>query len=56
MCRTLLGDKGKPLSRDKVTRMDDHGPNIQQGRISRIRTDIYAYKLDKSAYCTRSKW
>ena len=30
-CRTLLGDKGKPLSGDKGTRMDKHGPKILQG-------------------------
>ena len=31
MCRTLLGDKGKPLSGDKGRRTDKHGPKIRQG-------------------------
>ena len=40
MCRTLLVDKGKPLSGDKGTRTDKH---------------VCAYKQDRSAYCTRSE-
>ena len=42
-CRTLLGDKGKPLSGDKGTHTDEHGPKIQKGRMARIQTTIYAY-------------
>ena len=51
----MLGDKGKPLSGDKGTRTDKHGPKIRQGRMARIRTNIYTYERDISAYCTRSK-
>ena len=54
-CRTLLGDKGKPLSGDKDTRTDKHSPKIRQGRMARIRTNVYAYEKDRSAYCTHSK-
>ena len=54
-CRTLLGEKGKPLSGDKGTRTEKHGPNIQQGRMARVQTNVYAYKRDISTYCTRSK-
>ena len=35
-CRTLLVDKGKPLSGDKGTRTDKHGPKIRQGRMARV--------------------
>ena len=34
--RTLLVDKGKPLSGDKSTRTDEHSPKIQQGRMARV--------------------
>ena len=33
-CRLLLEDKCKPLSGDKGTRTDEHGPKIQQGRMA----------------------
>ena len=42
-CRTLLGDKGKPLSGDKGTRTDEHGPKTWQGRMARVRTNVYVY-------------
>ena len=35
-CRTLLVDKGKPLSGDKGTRTDENGPKIQQGRMAHV--------------------
>ena len=35
-CRTLLGDKGKPLSGDKGTRTDDHGPKTRQGKMAPV--------------------
>ena len=54
-CITMLGDNGKPLSGDKGTRTENHGPKIQQGIMARVRMNIYAYELDRSAYCTRSK-
>ena len=41
--RTLLGDKGKPLSGDKGTRTDKHGPKTRQGRMAHIQTIVYAY-------------
>ena len=34
--RTLLVDKGKPLSGDKGMRTDKHGPRIRQGRMARV--------------------
>ena len=43
MCRTLLGDKGKPLSGDKVTRTDEHGLKTLQGRMACVRTNVYVY-------------
>ena len=54
-CRTLLGDKGKPLSGDKGTRTDEHSLNIRQGRMARVQTNVYMYEQDRSAHCTRSK-
>ena len=50
MCRTLLVDKGKPLSGDKGTRTDEHGPKIQQGRMARVLTNIYAYGFGRSEF------
>ena len=54
-CRTLLGDKGEPLSGDEVTRMDEHGPKIRQGRMEYVQTNVYAYERYRSTDCTRSK-
>ena len=54
-CRTLLEDGGKPLSGDKGTFTDKHGPKIQQGGMARVRMNVYAYERDRSAYCTLSK-
>ena len=34
--RTMLVDKGKPLSGDKGTRKDNHCPKIRQGRMERV--------------------
>ena len=48
MCRMMLGDNGKPLSGDKGTRTKEHGPKARQGRMSRIRTNVYAYELNWS--------
>ena len=45
-CRTMFGDKCKPLSVDKVTRTDKHGPKKRQTRISHIQTNVYAYGLN----------
>ena len=42
-CRTMLGDKGKPLSGDKGMRTDGHGPKTWQGRMSRVQTSLYGY-------------
>ena len=42
-CRTLLGNKCKPLSGDKRMRTDKHGPNTWQGRLARIQTNVYTY-------------
>ena len=36
MYRTLLVDNGKPLSGDKGTHTNEHGPNIRQGRMERV--------------------
>ena len=36
ICRTLLGDKGKPLSGDKSTRTDEHGPKTP--RLTDVKT------------------
>ena len=55
MCRTLLADKGIPLSGDKCTHTDEYSPKIQEGRMAHVRTDVYAYEQDRSAYCTRIK-
>ena len=54
-CRTLLGDKGKPLSGDKGTRKEEHSPKIRHGRMAYVQKKVYAYERDRSAYCTRSK-
>ena len=55
MCRTLLGDKGKPLSWDKGMRTDEHSSKIWQWRMARVQTNVYTYEQDRSVYCTRSK-
>ena len=34
--RTMLVDKGKPLSGDKDTHKYNHCPKIRQGRIARV--------------------
>ena len=49
-CRTMLVDKGKPLSGDKGTCTDEHGPNIRQGRMARVLTKVYAYEFGISAF------
>ena len=48
--RTRLIDKGKPLSGDKGTRMDEHGPKIQQGRMARVWTKVFAYRFGRSEF------
>ena len=48
MCRMMFGDKVKPLSGNKGTRTNEHGPKTRQGRMSRIRTNVYAYGLNWS--------
>ena len=57
-CRTLLGDKGEPLSGDKGTRTDKHDTKIQQGRMARVWTDVYAYTFGRSALvrAVSDKW
>ena len=45
-CRTLLGDKGTPLSREKGVRTDEHGPKKRKVRMARIQTNVYAYGLN----------
>ena len=57
-CITMLVDKGKTLSGDKSTRTDEHGPNIRQGRMARVWTNIYAYKFGRCAFwrAVSGKW
>ena len=52
-CRTLLVDKGKPLSGDKGTRTEEHGPKTQQGRIACVRMNVYTYGLN--CICVRTE-
>ena len=55
MCRTMLVNKGKPLSGDKGTRKDEHGPKIRHGRMARVLTKVYAHKFGRSKFgCTVS--
>ena len=42
-CRTMLVDKGKPLSGDKGTHMDKHSPKTWQWRMTCVRTNVYSY-------------
>ena len=49
-CRTMLVDKGKPLSGDKGTRTDENGPKIRQGIMASVLTNIYAYKFGRSSF------
>ena len=51
----MLGDKGKPLSGDNGTRTDKHNPNIEQGRMEHVHTNVHAYEQDRSVYYTHSK-
>ena len=49
--RTLLVDKGKPLSGDKGTRTDKQGPKIRQGKChayeqTYTRTNMVEVNLD----------
>ena len=45
-CRTMLGDKGKPLSGDKDTRTDNNSQNTQQKGMTHVRTNVYAYGMN----------
>ena len=49
-CITMLGDKGKPLSGYKVTRIYEHGQKIWQGRMARVQTNVYTFEFDRSAF------
>ena len=50
MCTTMLVNNVKPLSGDKGTRKDKHGPKIRQGRMARILTNVYAQKFGRSTF------
>ena len=58
ICRTLLGDKGKPLSGDRGTRIDEHSPKIRQGRMARVGTNVCTYIFGRSAFgrAVSGKW
>ena len=43
-CRTLFGDKSKPLSGDEGTHTDNHIPETKEGKMAKVRTKVYAYK------------
>ena len=54
-CRTLLGDKGKPLSGDNGTHTDEHGPKTRQGRMSSVWTNVYTYTYRLNCICVQTE-